>query len=421
MPYDSNGNYTLPGSYFVENGDTVLPVQHNPPLEDIQAALSSVILRSGVAPMGGNLKMGAKKIVDLAAGTATTDAVNKAQMDAATAAVAAMLPTLVSKAGNYTALDTDYNASIRFSAAATLSIDPIANLRTNWRIEVLAAGGPITIDPNASELINGASTLVLSPGLTATIIREGTAFFAEINGTPSGTIATGGMGSAPTGWLKCNGAAISRTTYAALFSALVSGDGYTQQTFTVSIASPGVFSRTAHGFTGGERLRLSTTGALPTGLNTTTDYFVIYVDANTYQLSASDLAPVAINTSGTQSGTHSHLRSNWGLGDGTSTFNVPDYRGIFPRGVDDGRGVDAGRAFASAQPDAFQGHWFGRPGLTRLGEFFLNVVGGGTQIGGVRADSTNPSVPITNGVNGTPRIASETRPMNAATHYFIKI
>ncbi len=81
MPYDSNGNYSLPPGYLVANGDTILPAQHNPPFEDVAAALSAVLLRSGVAPMTGNLKMGSKKITGLAVGTVATDAVNKSQLD----------------------------------------------------------------------------------------------------------------------------------------------------------------------------------------------------------------------------------------------------------------------------------------------------------------------------------------------------
>lgn len=87
MPFDSNGNYTLPTSYFVENGDTVLPIQHNPPFEDVAQALSLALLRDGRSPMTGDLMMGAKKIVNLAAGTANTDAITKAQLDALTAVV----------------------------------------------------------------------------------------------------------------------------------------------------------------------------------------------------------------------------------------------------------------------------------------------------------------------------------------------
>ncbi|AIA10319.1 tail fiber protein [Vibrio phage X29] len=39
----------------------------------------------------------------------------------------------------------------------------------------------------------------------------------------------------------------------------------------------------------------------------------------------------------------------WGAGDGSTTFNVPDLRGEFIRSWDDGRGIDAGRAFGSTQ------------------------------------------------------------------------
>ena len=46
----------------------------------------------------------------------------------------------------------------------------------------------------------------------------------------------------------------------------------------------------------------------------------------------------------------------WGAGDGFNTFNLPDARGDFIRGYDDGRGVDAGREFATSQAQAIQSH-----------------------------------------------------------------
>lgn len=82
MPFDSNGVFSLTPGYLAVTGQTILPSNHNPPLEDIALqGLSAVLVRDGRAPMTGNLNMGNFKITNLLAGTATTDAVNKAQLD----------------------------------------------------------------------------------------------------------------------------------------------------------------------------------------------------------------------------------------------------------------------------------------------------------------------------------------------------
>ena len=80
-------------------------------------------------------------------------------------------------------------------------------------------------------------------------------------------------------------------------------DIFRSSTVTITIASPGVISWTAHGLLAGSQVRLTTTGALPTGLAVDTAYFVIPVDANSFQLAATQ-SGTAINTSGSQSGTH---------------------------------------------------------------------------------------------------------------------
>lgn len=187
MPFDSNGNHTLPGSYFVENGDTVLPVQHNPPLEDISASLSSVILRSGVAPMGGNLKMGDNKITGVAAGTATTDAVNKGQLDQVSFRYSV-------KTGNYKGLVTDNGALLWFTGAApTLTLDPAATLGANWNVMVKAAGGDLIIDPNASEQVNGVTTVTIKNGTLGLLFCDGTGFKFHTDLSTSGGLMSGDL------------------------------------------------------------------------------------------------------------------------------------------------------------------------------------------------------------------------------------
>lgn len=75
---------------------------------------------------------------------------------------------------------------------------------------------------------------------------------------------------------------------------------------TVTIASPGVFTLNAHGLYVGQPISFTTSGALPTGLTAGTEYFVISagLTANAFEVSTS-AGGAAVNTSGSQSGTHS--------------------------------------------------------------------------------------------------------------------
>lgn len=75
-------------------------------------------------------------------------------------------------------------------------------------------------------------------------------------------------------------------------------------TCTISQASPAVVTKSSHGLFSGMRIRLSTTGALPTGLNTTTTYYVKVIDSGTFQV-ATTISGTSINTSSAGSGDHS--------------------------------------------------------------------------------------------------------------------
>lgn len=56
MPSDSNGVHSLPSGYLAITGETIQASQHNPPLEDLSAAMTQRLMRTGAAPMLGPLK-----------------------------------------------------------------------------------------------------------------------------------------------------------------------------------------------------------------------------------------------------------------------------------------------------------------------------------------------------------------------------
>ena len=78
--------------------------------------------------------------------------------------------------------------------------------------------------------------------------------------------------------------------------------GVSLNTFTVTIASPGVFTLNNGSLINGMAIALTSTGTLPTGLTIGTVYYVVNASGSTFQLSAT-FGGAAINTSGSQSGT----------------------------------------------------------------------------------------------------------------------
>ena len=151
-----------------------------------------------------------------------------------------------------------------------------------------------------------------SSGQALTTNGSGALAFATIGGVPTGAVFYFAASTAPTGFLKANGAAVSRTTYAALFAVI-------------------------------------------------------------------DIT--------------------YGVGDGSTTFNLPDLRGEFIRGWDDGRGVDASRAFGSAQ-----GYATAKPQTTTA----TRLLGDGTTTT-IDASTTNPSA------IGFTRVSKTTEGVTAGT------
>ena len=293
--------------------------------------VADVNIDEGCAPSGINNAirevMAALKDVDTGATTLTSPAF--------TSSTSATIKTATVKHTNDTASMTiAANGAVTFSQVPSLPDNTVETADVQDNAITLAKMAGLTRGSIIYGNANGDPTAL--PVGTGVLTGNGTdvSWGAASGGVPEGTIIWHAASTPPTGYLKANGAAISRSTYATLFSV---------------------------------------------------------------------------------------IGTTYGGGDGSSTFNVPDLRGEFARGWDDGRGIDNGRAFGSAQTDAMQGH---RHNTTLDGNYFKNdgILGPGSngwsdQPSGGQTQTGNP---ITDGSNGTPRTASETRPRNIALLACIK-
>ena len=277
------------------------------------------------------------------------------------------------------------NSSLIASNTITLTLPPVDQAGQGFYFTIKNNGsGIVTIDPDAAELIDGVATKAIGAGYSALVICNGSAWYtlflatvaaasdntftgtntfngtSTFNGTtivpdgtvsttakladgivtqakisagyglvPSGAILGFAMSAVPSGWLECDGSAVSRTTYAALFSA---------------------------------------------------------------------------------------ISTMYGVGDGSTTFNLPDYRGEFLRGYDHGRGADPDAATRTNRGDGTTGNNIG----TKQTDAFkshthtYNAFSGGglsAAANGTSGSGTNP----TSSVGGT-----ETRPRNVYVMYCIK-
>jgi microcystin-dependent protein len=118
------------------------------------------------------------------------------------------------------------------------------------------------------------------------------------------------------------------------------------------------------------------------------------------------------------------LAGGYGPGDGSTTFTIPDLRGVFFRGFDDNRGIDPGRVIGSEQGQSVENLYAK-----------IALRGQSPQISSSR--SVVPSYNTTHTITGAPNAATatqsenlgtdigsfgtgETRPRNVAYHWFIK-
>ena len=115
-----------------------------------------------------------------------------------------------------------YRRKTSGSSTTRPGLDP-----TNW--VVLTTLGDVTLD--GTQTITGAKTFTQTINGTITNANVAATLSDTSVYVPSGAVVHFARNTAPTGWLKANGAAVSRTTYAALFAAIGTtygaGDGST--------------------------------------------------------------------------------------------------------------------------------------------------------------------------------------------------
>ncbi|UOG38387.1 tail fiber protein [Leptospira noguchii] len=218
-------------------------------------------------------------------------------------------------------------------------------------------------------------------------------------------------------FLHVNGQSISRATFSALWNLV-------RRNVTGIVAATDRITSTNHGCVEGQLVKFSFTGG---GITALTNYYIRNPTTNDFQISSSDTGAILDLTS-SQTG-EMITNTEYGLGDGSTTFNIPDRRGVFPRGA----GVHGTRAKAAggnynggavgfAGQDAMQDHrhnfTYNNPMgiIGGVGSYWL--AGGGTNAG---TTSLVILEPMTDGVNGTPRRSNETTPAFIAVKYKVRV
>ncbi|KAI3591664.1 Phage tail fiber protein [Cupriavidus sp. U2] len=117
----------------------------------------------------------------------------------------------------------------------------------------------------------------------------------------------------------------------------------------------------------------------------------------------------------TYSDLYAAIGTLFGAGDGSNTFNVPDLRGEFLRGWDDGRGLDVGRGLGTLQQEMVGPHTHNT--VTAAS----GVTSGAESIAYMPGDNNGRFTVISNSMHGVqPNTGTENRPRNIALLACIK-
>lgn len=122
----------------------------------------------------------------------------------------------------------------------------------------------------------------------------------------------------------------------------------------------------------------------------------------------------------------------YGSGDGSTTFNCPDFRGAFLRGTGShgsqlmaNGSAFAGGSLGSYGLDKMQGHWF-QDMYVEGQKLYWHGANPGSGTGTLTTSSSAGNIltfrnMVTNGTNGNPRTGSETNPFHSNLNFIIKV
>lgn len=337
-------SFTVTFNVAPTNGHRVTLARNVPLTQDLDLILNDEFPSTEIESGLDKLTMAAQQVAE-----AVSRALKTSPTD--TAAIPD-IPPVAQRASKYLAFDASGNP---IAAAATPGSVVVSAFMQTLLDDATAAAGRTTLGLGSLATASSIATADVQANAitTAKLAREGTSgqvltsngagadpsyqTIAAAASVPTGAMFDFAGYTAPAGYLLCDGAAVSRTTYSALWTALSAN-----ATVTITIASPGVVTWNSHPLQNGDPVRFSTTGALPSGLGTGITYFVVNSTTNTFQV-ASTRGGSAINTTGTQSGTHTGIYAPHGHGDGSTTFNIPDLRGRVAAGRDNMGGTVANR------------------------------------------------------------------------------